>query len=89
MKRKNLFAILLIIGFQYGSYACDLCKKNQPKMLENITHGTGPTGTIDYIITWSAVAIVSFTLFYSVKYLIKPKETNPEHVKNIVLKKDF
>lgn len=79
-----LFALLLITGWQ-SAFACELCKKNQPKLLENITHGTGPTGTLDYIIIWSAIVIVSVTLFMSIKYLVKPKETNADHIKNIVL----
>ena len=83
-KLTVLFALLLITGWQ-TALACELCKKNQPKVLENITHGTGPTGTLDYIITWTAVVIVSVTLFLSIKYLVKPKETNADHIKNIVL----
>lgn len=71
------------------TFACELCKKNQPKGLENITHGTGPTGTLDYIITWTAIVIVSVTLFYSVKYLVKPKENNPDHIKNSILNDEF
>lgn len=54
-------------------------------MLENITHGAGPTGSLDYVITWSAVVIVSITLFLSIKYLVKPQETDAGHIKNIVL----
>ncbi|WP_394972768.1 hypothetical protein [uncultured Croceitalea sp.] len=88
--KKIIYSLILFLtlGLTMG-YACDLCKKNQPKVLENITHGTGPTGTIDYIITWSAIIIVGFTLFYSVKYLVNPKEDNPNHIKNSILKRDF
>ena len=67
------------------TFACELCKKNQPRILENITHGAGPTGTLDYIITWSAAVIVTITLVLSVKLLIRPKETDNGHIKNIVL----
>lgn len=66
--------------------ACDLCKKNQPKGLENITHGTGPTGHMDYVIIWSAIIIVFVALFLSVKYLVNPKETSPSHIKNRIAK---
>lgn len=71
------------------TFACEVCKNNQPKGLENITHGSGPTGNLDYIITWTAVVIVSVTLFYSIKYLVKPKETNPDHIKNSILNDEF
>lgn len=84
---KQLIALVslwLLTGWQ-AALACELCKKNQPKVLENITHGAGPTGTLDYIITWSAVVLVLVTLFLSIKYLIKPKEANSDHIKNSIL----
>lgn len=77
----------LLLNFQ-SLLACDLCKKNQPKGLENITHGMGPTSPMDYIISWTSVIIVLFTLALSIKYLIKPKESDPKHIKNIVLNPD-
>jgi len=83
-----LFGILFLFAPQIAT-ACDVCKKNQPEILQNVTHGAGPSGTLDYIIIWSAIIIVGFTLFYSVKYLIKPKENNPEHIKNIVKNEGF
>ena len=88
--KKTINTLLFLLTFSFHiSYACDLCKTNQPKGLENITHGTGPTGTIDYIITWAAVIIVGFALFYSIKFLINPKENDPNHIKNSILKSDF
>lgn len=88
MKKVTILIFLMLVAHQI-SFACELCKKNQPKGLENITHGTGPTGTLDYIITWTAVVIVSVTLFYSIKYLVKPKENNPDHIKNSILNDEF
>ncbi|MFB9057668.1 hypothetical protein ACFFU9_13050 [Mariniflexile ostreae] len=89
MKRRALvFTCLFLLG-QYITFACDVCKKNQPKGFENITHGAGPLGDFDYFIIWGAVIIVGFTLFYSLKYLIKPKENNPDHIKNIVRNEGF
>ena len=87
-KRILVFACLFFLG-QVMIFACPACKKNQPKGFENITHGAGPSGTLDYIIIWSAVIIVGFTLFYSVKYLIRPKENDPDHIKNIVKNEGF
>lgn len=87
-KRALLVAWLFFLG-QYMAFACDLCKENQPKGFENITHGAGPSGDFDYYIIWGAVIIVAFTLFYSLKYLINPKENNPDHIKNIVKNQGF
>lgn len=86
--KKIIFSIAIILAGVSTALACEVCKKNQPKMLENITHGAGPTGTLDYIITWSAVVIVTFTLIMSVRFLIRPQETGAEHIKNIVIKQN-
>ena len=89
MKKRALILTAVFLLSSNFTFACDLCKKNQPKGLENITHGNGPSGSLDYFIIWSAIIIVGVTLFLSIKYLIKPKETNPEHIKNIVKNEGF
>ncbi|HLS70697.1 MAG TPA: hypothetical protein VK027_03470 [Chitinophagaceae bacterium] len=85
MKKIAFLISIFLLSIPYGLFACEVCEKNQPKVLQGVTHGAGPQGNIDYIITWSAVVIVGITLFYSLKFLIKPKEDNPEHIKNIVV----
>jgi len=87
-KILSVFTILFFLDNQL-SWACDLCKKNQPAGFENITHGAGPSGPLDYIIIWTGVIIVAGTLFLSLKYLIRPKENNPDHIKNIVKNEGF
>jgi hypothetical protein len=89
MKNRSFVLTLLFFLGSYITFACDVCKKNQPKGFENITHGAGPSGNSDYFIIWGAVIIVGFTLFYSLKYLIRPKENNPDHIKNIVRNEGF
>ena len=84
MKKYILF-LIMILSTGVGAFACDVCEGNQPKPLKGITHGVGPTGNIDYIIIGVASIIVAIALFLSIKYLIKPKEGNPNHIKNIVL----
>jgi hypothetical protein len=64
---------------------CDACKKQQPKLLQGITHGTGPDSSWDYVIVYMAVAIVLVSLFYSVKWLIKPGEKSSSHIKQFIL----
>lgn len=82
---KVIFVFLCTFLIQGGVLACELCKKNQPKVLEGITHGPGPQGDTDYLIISGAIVIVSITLFLSLKFLIKPNENDPDHIKNIVL----
>jgi len=83
--RYTYLTSLAIIVLVYRGWACTVCKSNQPDGFENITHGEGPTGITDMLITWSAVIIVGITLFLSIKYLIKPEEHNSNHIKNIVV----
>ena len=86
----SYFSITLILTLAINvARACEVCQKNQPKGLENITHGPGPAGDFDYIISIVALIIVALSLFYSIKFLVKPKEDNPDHIKNIVINQGF
>lgn len=89
MKRTLQITVVLFLLGQQVAMACDVCKKNQPTGFKNITHGAGPTGTIDYVIMATALVIVLATLYLSFKYLIKPRENNPDHIKNIVRNEGF
>lgn len=40
-------------------------------------------------IVWVSVIIVLITLVLTLKYLFKPKENNPNHIKNIVKDEGF
>lgn len=44
---------------------------------------------IDAIIIWIAVAIVLVTLYLSIKFLVKPNENDPKHIKNITKDEGF
>lgn len=65
--------------------ACPVCEKQQPKLLQGISHGTGPQSNWDYALVWATVLIVALTLFYSIKWLIKPGEKSDEHIKRAFL----
>lgn len=87
LKTKGLSAILLLLLSVAGSnaLACSVCEKQQPKILRGITHGAGPEGNFDYIIIWIMVAITMATLYYSVKWLIRPGEKSGGHIKRFIL----
>ena len=89
MKKIIPIATLLFLLGQQVAMACDVCKKNQPAGFQNITHGAGPSGNLDYVIMGVALVIVIATLYLSFKYLIKPQESNPDHIKNIVRNEGF
>ncbi len=82
--KKAVLALL----FSFGSVvalACPACEKQQPKILQGITHGTGPESQWDYAIVWVIVVITLLTLFYSVKWMIRPGEKNADHIKQFIL----
>lgn len=85
---KPILLTMLLCFFMVSIYACPACDKQQPKLLQGITHGTGPDGNLDYVIITIAVIIVLLTLFYSIKWLIKPGEQAKNHIKQIILNVD-
>jgi uncharacterized protein HemY len=84
MKATSL-VITLFLLHTVAAFACPVCEKQQPKLLRGITHGAGPQSNWDYLIVWAAVLIVLFTLFYTVKWMIRPEEKNSDHIKRMVL----
>lgn len=82
---KTLILFLVFFLSVLPAVACEVCQRNQPKLLQDISHGTGPQATSDYYIIGVSVLIVVFTLIYSLKFLLKPGEKNPGHIKNLIL----
>lgn len=68
-----------------GADACPVCEKQQPKILQGITHGTGPESNWDYVIVGAAVLVVLLTLFYTLKWLFRPGEEGDNHIKRAFL----
>ena len=85
IKKKIQIMAVLLLASMVESLACTVCKSQQPKSLEGITHGTGPSGGWDYMIMALSVVIVLYTLFKSIRLIIKPGEKNVEHIKKIRL----
>lgn len=82
---KTLISFLIFFLSVLPAVACEVCQRNQPKLLQDISHGTGPQAESDYYIIGVSVIIVLLTLIYSLKYLLKPGEQNPGHIKNLIL----
>lgn len=79
MKKVTAFLIFLLAST--AAFACPVCERNQPKVLKGITHGAGPEGNWDYVIVWTTVVIVLATLFFTIKWLVKPGEKSKSHIK--------
>lgn len=84
MKAK-LFAALLFITAHTAAMACPVCEKQQPRLLRGITHGAGPESDWDWVIVGIVMAITLYTLFRSVKLLVRPGESEQSHIKQSVL----
>lgn len=82
---KKFILILTALFIHIITWACPVCERQQPKLLKGITHGAGPEGKFDYIIVFTAIIIVCFTLFFSIKWLIKPGEKSDDHIKRFIL----
>lgn len=65
--------------------ACDACEKNQPKITQGFTHGTGPESNWDWVIIIIISAITVLTFIFSLKYIIRPGEKNNDHIKKTIL----
>lgn len=84
MKTKALAILFFILSLQVVS-ACPACEKQQPRITQGLTHGTGPESYLDWVIISVIIAITLLTLIYSLKYLIKPGEENADHIKQSIL----
>jgi len=85
---KKIIATVVLAASGTVALACEVCKKQQPKALQGITHGAGPQSDWDYVIIGAVTAIVLVTFFYSVKWLIRPGEGDQHHIKNSILNFD-
>ena len=83
--KKIRYTLLLVFLGSLWYRACDACKLQQPKVTQELTHGTGPGSYWDWVIVALIAVITLITLFYSVKYLIKPGEKSSKNIKNTIL----
>ncbi len=83
--KKAIFPLFTLMLVTLDGLACPICEKQQPNVLQGISHGAGPSSDWDYIIIWTMVIIVACTLYFSVKMLIKPGENTRNHIKRFIL----
>lgn len=84
MKRKYIiFSVLFLINQLI--LACPVCDRQSPSITKGMAHGSGPNSNWEWVIIGIMTIITIFTLIYSVKYLVHPKEESSNHIKNSIL----
>lgn len=83
--KKKIISTLCFFAAASGTFACPVCERNKPKILQGITHGSNPGSNWDYVIVTAIAIIAVLTLFYAVKWLIKPGEKNKDHIKYLFI----
>lgn len=88
IRAKLVVAFTGVLFFSAVS-ACPVCERaNEKKIFGIAVHGTAPDSQWDYLIVYVIIIITILTLFYSIKWLIKPGEKSNAHIKHIILKFD-
>ncbi|GEO04790.1 hypothetical protein AAE02nite_24540 [Adhaeribacter aerolatus] len=82
---KTYFLTIVAALLTITTSACPVCEKQQPKLLQGISHGIGPQSNWDYALVWATAFIVLLTLFYTIKWLRKPGEDSDAHIKKAIL----
>jgi len=88
MRKISIVALLLLT--QLATWACPVCERDKAKNWTSSigTHGAKPDSNWDYVIVIAVTIITVLTLVYTVKWLINPKEKNPQHIKYSFLNQD-
>lgn len=82
---KQLLLVTSMFFLSVVVLACPVCERNQPAVMKGLTHGTGPEDRWDYVVVWVMMIVVLITLFFSIKWLVKPGEKSTTHIKRFVL----
>ncbi len=88
---KSLRKIWLMLPFALGNVAalaCEVCQKQQPKVLRGIAHGGGPQNNLDYVAVWCMVAVVAVSTVFAIKWILRPGEKERSHIKRSILNFD-
>jgi hypothetical protein len=86
MKKTIVFLVAVLLGVCVR--ACPACEAAQPKLLKGVVHGRGPENGWDYLILCTALVVFLLSLFYSVKFLVRPRENSAGHIKYFILNEE-
>lgn len=84
--KSFLLTFALVVLANVATFACEACNKNQPKILRNITHGSGPQSNWDYFVVILMVLITVYTLYATIRCFVTRKtELKYNDIKNTIL----
>jgi len=84
---RTITKLLVVAAFLFANMevmACEVCKKQQPEILRGVAHGAGPQSDWDYVVVGCTAVIVLISLFYAVKWILRPGEKEREHIKRSI-----
>jgi hypothetical protein len=82
---KKIISVATMLVINMVAFACPMCEKQQPKILRGVVHGGVPQSKWDYLIVWVVAIITVITLFYAIKWLVRPGEKHSNHIKHTIL----
>jgi small-conductance mechanosensitive channel len=82
---KKIISVAAMLVINMVAFACPMCEKQQPKILRGVVHGGVPQSKWDYLIVWVVAIITVITLFYAIKWLVRPGEKHSNHIKHTIL----
>ena len=85
MSRIAHFIVILLLLTGGMASACPVCDRNQQGIMKGLGHGAGAESRWDYLIVGVIAVIVAVSLFFTVKWLLKPGETSGQHIKRMIL----
>lgn len=85
MMLTGMISIALLLASSYPVTACEACKKQQPKLLQGITHGPGPDSNWDYLIVSIMVVITVYSLYAMIRYMAKSRDKVYQNIKTSIL----
>lgn len=83
---KKIFCLCICILPGLMLLSCPVCDRAKAKIaFGSLTHGTLPASNWEYLGVWIVILLVVITAFYFVKGLIRPSDTNADHIKYSIL----
>lgn len=79
---------MILMVLPVVAMACPECERKQLEALKGVAHGAGPEQNWDYLIVGVTSLIVLVSLFYAIKWIVRPGEKNSSHIKREVLNFD-